>query len=382
MQLRLQLIFTLLFVTTLLCAGNVWAEVTVEARLNHTSFPVDRMSQLSITVNGASRNTDINLPHIDKISFHSRGQSSQINLSSGAFSSSLTHQYLVQAEEPGDYVIPTITVSVSGKDYLTKPINFTVIAAKHATSSNNEQSAQGLDEVAFLRVTQTDKHYPGEIVPITIKAYFNQKYRFDDFSLPTMQGKGVVSPQLQGDPVQNKESINNNVYHVLTWDTTLSGVKVGKQSVKFTMDAAILIPQQRVRQSPFGNSIFDNFLGGYQRKPISLASEETVFTVLPLPTEGKPVSFTGAIGTFDFKVTASPLSLTVGEPITLTMTISGNGNFDRVEAPVFPDITDWKTYTPTSEFLPENSDGLASKRFEQAIVVKNSSIREIPAGFV
>ena len=384
MQLRRILTSTLLFFLTCHLASDVCADVSVEASISRTSFSVNQMAQLTITVNGASRNVDIDLPQLDNIQLHNRGKSSQINMINGSVSSSTALNYLLQAEEPGDYTLPSIQVSVSGTTYQTAPIAFTVTAADQKNADNGAKNEPDLDEVAFLRVTGAGRHYPGEIVPITVKAYFSQQYRFDEISLPTLQADGIASPQIKENPTKTQETVNSKMYHVLTWKTTLSGVKAGKQKVKFTLDASLLIPQQRLRSSRFGGSLFDDsffsdFFGGYERRPITLQSNETDFTVLALPTQNKPDNFTGAIGTFDLEVTASPLQLAVGEPITLRIKITGTGNFDRVVAPVFPEIQGWKTYPPTTEQSPEHNGEAGSKVFEQAIVARDPATQEIPA---
>jgi hypothetical protein len=373
--------YTLLLFVAGSFSGTVYADVTVEAGLSHTSFSVDQMAQLTITVNGASRGADITLPQLEKITLHNRGKSSQVNMVNGTISSSLAHNYLVQADEPGSYTLPPVHVKVSGRDYMTEPLQFTVTAADRKNRDSGG-TGQNLDEIAFLRVTEAGTHYPGEIVPITVKAYFNQKYRFDEISLPALEADGIASPQIKENPAKTQETVNGRAYHVLTWNTTLSGVKAGRQTVKFTLDGSLLIPQQRKRQSPFGDpffddSVFSNFFGGYQRRPLTLESNETEFAVLGLPALNKPVDFTGAIGRFDMEVSASPLKLAVGEPVTLKIKISGDGNFDRVEAPEFPENQAWKSYPPTTELLTDQDGKVSGKVFEQAIVVRDATAQEI-----
>lgn len=386
MQIRGLTIFLLFCLTSLVLTTNpLHAEVGVEASLSHLSFPEDRMAQLTVTVSGASKNADIRLPEIDSISLHNRGQSSQINMINGTITSSLSHNYLVQAAQPGQFTIPAIEVRAAGKSYHTEPIAFTVTASGQSSNETHSKDGNSLAEAAFLKISFSGEHYPGEIVPLTIKAYFSQKYRFDEISLPTLQGDGVITPQLNTNPIKSQEAVNKRMYHVLTWETSLSGIKVGEHPVLFSLNASLLTQQKRRSSSPFGgnslfgDSLFDNFFSGYQRKPISLRSEETVFNVLPLPTDNQPAGFTGAIGTFDLKVSASPLNLEVGEPITLIMEISGTGNFDRVEAPQFPATTDWKTYSPTSDFSTETNNHSRTKVFEQAVVAKNPELSKIPA---
>lgn len=366
------------------------AAMSVEAALSHLAFPVDQGAMLSITVDGSSRISAIELPEIDGIRFTRRGQSSRINMINGSVSSSLTNNYLIQAEKPGIYTIPPIKVSAGGESATTKAMSFEVTAASAGSGGTAVSPGRsgGTDDVAFIRVSETGSHYPGEIVPVTIKAYFRQEYRTDIHSLVTLQGDGVVMPQLREKPAQTQEVVSGATYNVLSWQTTLSGIKEGNHPLTFSLEASLLIPQKRQSRSLFGGGglfddsmpgdpFFDSFLGGYQRKPITVTSPQIVFHVVPLPTENQPAGYSGAIGDFALKVTANHQDIEVGEPLTLTMAIAGKGNFDRVEAPVFPDGPDWKTYSPTST-LTEHGNS-STKTFEQAIVAKNEAAGEIPA---
>jgi hypothetical protein len=366
------------------------AGVSVEASLSHQSFPQDKVARLTITVTGTSRNADIALPEIDNIRLHNRGSSSQISVVNGAVSSSISHNYLVQAEKPGAYTIPPIKVTAGGGSFFTEPLQFQVTPTGQQPPGYAGEADQTADEIAFLRISQeSGSHYSGEIVPLTIKAYFTQAYRADISSLPTLNGDGVVMSPLPDKPQQTQESLKGRMYHVLTWDTSLTGVKTGEHAIRFSLDATLLIPQKRRNSSPFaGNSLYDDpffndsalesFFGGHQRKPIVSVSPEIVFHVLQLPSENQPDTFTGAVGDFDFEVTAKPIEVEIGEPITLTMEISGTGNFDRVEAPVFPENGDWKTYSPTANFTKRGDGSAGEKIFEQAIVAKNDSVTAIP----
>jgi hypothetical protein len=352
---------------------------------------VDKAARLTITITGTSRNVDIQLPEIDNIRLHNQGSSSQIRVVNSAISSSISHNYLVEADQPGRYTIPSITVSTGGKSYASQPLHFQVTPVGRQPSGHAGSTGQKAGELAFIRISEKSAgHYSGEIVPLTIKAYFTQAYRADINSLPTLDGDGVVMAQLQDKPRQTEESVNGRMYHVLTWDTSLSGVKVGEHPIHFTLDATLLIPKNRRPLSPFGgsslfddsffnDSAFDSFFGSHQRKPIVSVSPRIVFTVLPLPSENQPDNFTGAIGDFDLKVAATPLEVEIGEPITLTMEISGTGNFDRVEPPVFPESPDWKTYSPTSNFVQQRRNYSGTKLFEQAVVARSGAVTGIPA---
>ncbi len=365
------------------------AEVTVDASLSPLSFPQDLAARLTITVTGTSRSADITMPEIDNIQLRNQGTSSQISVVNGNFSSTVSHRYLVQADKPGKYTIPSLQVSAGGESYATQPIHFEVTKGGQQPSGYSTPDSSAAGEVAFIRISATGSHYPGEIVPFTIKAYFNQAYRADINSLPILRGDGVVMSQLPDKPQQTEESVKGRMYHVLTWETSLSGVKAGEHPISFSLDATLLIPQKRRARSSFGGSGFfddsffndsalDSFFGRTEQKPIVSVSPEVIFTVLPLPTEAQPENFTGAIGNFDLKVRATPVDVEVGEPITLTMEISGSGNFDRLEAPAFQENSEWKTYSPSSKFTEQGRSYTGTKIFEQAIVAKSAAVTGIP----
>jgi len=369
-------------------AVTAQAEISLEASLSHLSFPVDEGAMLTITVSGAGRVSSIELPEIAGISFQNRGQSSRINVINGSMTSSLANNYLVQAEKPGIYTIPPIKVTAGSETAVSKPLSFEVTGSSQGSTGNSTSADRSGAETAFIRIDEIGDCYPGEIVPIRIKAYFNRKYRTDINSLPVLHGDGVVMPQLREKPTQIEEIVSGVAYHVLIWDTTLSGIKAGKHPLSFSMEASLLVPQRRRPTSPFGGGLFeepnfndpffDSFFGTSQRKPIKVVSQEVNFNVIPLPLEKQPKNFNGAIGDFSLKVRSNRHELEVGEPLKLDIEISGSGNFDRVEAPTFPDGPEWKTYSPSASFASQGNSYTGTKTFEQAIVAKSGEVKEIP----
>lgn len=382
LRLLLSLMFSLLLGTV---ASPARADITLEAALSHLSFSVDQGTMLTVTVNGASRVTSIEVPEVAGLRFHNRGQSSRVNIVNGEMSSSLAHTYLIQAEKPGTYTIPPIKVTAGRETGVTKPLSFEVTASGASTTTGTTRSDE---EVAFIRLEVEGDHYPGEIVPVRIKAYFNQRFKTDINSLPSLRGEAVAMPQLREKPQQSEERQGGVTYHVLSWDTTLSGLKVGKHAISLAMEASLIQPQRRRQLSPFGGSLFDdplmndpffdNFFGGVQRKPITVRSSEVIFSVIPLPGEGRPENFSGAIGDFTLKVSADRGQLEVGEPLKLSMEISGQGNFERIDPPTFPESHTWKTYTPTSSFVENGNSYTGSKTFEMAVVARDAGAKEIP----
>lgn len=371
------------------------ANVDVSATMNTQSFPLDRVATLNLTVNGV-RSFQPQIPEVEGLQFHQRGQSTQLQIVNGSYSASVTTTFLVQAMRVGHFIIPPIQVGTQEGNFVTKPIAFEVTAASSTrpqvansgVSSSTRLGAGDAEEVAFLRVTPAKEiSYSGEEVPVQIKAYFRDGIQIRSINLPQLIGEGFVLQQLSGKPVQSREIVNNVQYTVLTWNSSLSGIKEGTHTLGMELEARLLSKEQRRRSSQrhpmfndpfFGDSFFDDFFGSYREKEVTIASPELEVTVCSLPVDGRPENFSGAIGDFKLDVSAEPVEIWPGDPITLRMTVSGHGNFNRVQVPKLSREKGWKIYTPSAEYFEDTQPGYGKKVFEQAIVAKDRNLNEIP----
>ena len=63
-----------------------------------------------------------------------------------------------------------------------------------------------------------------------------------------------------------------------------------------------------------------------QTERVVASSQPLTVTVKPVPSAGQPASFSGGVGHFDLIAEASPTTLRVGDPLTLTLRIQGKPN--------------------------------------------------------
>jgi hypothetical protein len=388
-----RLLCILLFLAVAFTAAPRWcqAETTVSSSLNPAQFSVDMGAVLTITIIG-SRSADVHMPTIAGLSFQGRGRNTQMQFLNGSFSSSLSFTYLVQAEKPGKYTIPPVSVSVDGSTLTTKPITFEVTQAGSAPSTQGTAPpaptrlrAGETDKIAFLRLSELkDTSWTGEVIPLQIKAYFRQGIKAGLNALPILKGDGFVMPQLDQKPPQTEETVDGIAYSVLTWSSSLSAVKEGRHALTVELEATLLLPHRRNPfpglgdQDLFQDDFFQNFFGGFESKTVKVASRPITIEARQLPADNQPPDFSGAVGQFNLSVQAKPTKVEAGDPITLTMAVSGKGNFDRVEPPKFPEDQKWKAYSPAAEFKPGDNPTEGKKIFEQAIVVKDDRVTEIP----
>ncbi len=374
-------------------------EANISASLDPTSFSVDQAAQLTVQVTGSS-SAEPELPEVDGLRFFPHGQSSRMQWINGSYSSSVSYLYMVQADRAGTYVIPPIKATVDGKVLQTDSITCTVQPAGPAAIPPGAGQGGGImapggqtrlrsgesEKIGFMRIILKKKTaYVGELVPMTIKAYFRQGIQATINSEPHITGESFVLQHRAKKPLQTEELVNGIPYSVLTWNDSISGVKAGKFPLEVDLGATLLVRQQVVHPSGmfgspfFGDAFLNSFFGGgYKEKRVKLVGPKRSLTILDLPEKGRPANFGGAIGTFSLLVSVKPTTAKVGDPLTLKMVVTGTGNFDRVEPPVFPVGGGWKTYTPSSEFK-DLGNGRGRKKFEQAIVPTSSSLRAVPS---
>ncbi|MCJ7684331.1 MAG: BatD family protein, partial [Desulfobacteraceae bacterium] len=374
----------------------------ISVRLEPREIALGDAAILAVYISGEQTGRPSISP-VDGLRFFPMGQSSQYKSINGKISSTVSYMYQVQAENSGNYTIPPVRANINGQIKKTQPIGLRVSGpgrsrsssaaplpppapnvAKQTGTSNHRPGEE--NQIAFLRVTPSKyRSYVGELVPVEIKAFFRQGLQATLNSFPVVSNNAFACQGLSKKPTQTEEIIDGVPYAVLTWHTAMSAVKEGEHPVSAELAATLIIPQTSSRRHPvFGNSMFDddffnNFFNSTRKEAVKLTSSRENMRVLPLPKAGKPENFSGAVGRFKLWASASLKSCMVGDPITLEMTVKGDGNFDRVSSPLLTSTKRWKTYTPIASFKPADSSGYKGKKwFEQAIIPMEASIKKIP----
>ena len=131
--------------------------------------------------------------------------------------------------------------------------------------------------------------------------------------------------------------------------------------------------------SPFGGSPFGSRLSVQSSRPIVADVTVDATEVLPVPEQGKPADYRGAVGRYRIVSEAEPSHVAAGDPITLRMGIVGDGPMELVQAPPLAEIDavvqDFKVSDQSlAGFVRDDT-----KVFETTIRPRQAGIQEIPA---
>ncbi|MCK5451762.1 MAG: BatD family protein, partial [Candidatus Omnitrophica bacterium] len=163
-------------------------------------------------------------------------------------------------------------------------------------------------------------------------------------------------------------------YSALVFNQSLFAIKEGNYVIgPAQLNCNLMVKKETPnRVSRFSIDGFFSGRFGYRSYPVALESNEIPVTILPFPSEGKPLGFQGAVGDFNLDVYVKQFKVKVGDPITVRMSVTGDGNLDTVTAPEVGFIDDFKTYEPQID-RQENK-----KVYEQIFIPKNNQVSEIP----
>ena len=369
---------------------------SVTAVLSNSDTAVGETVELQIKVTGPGDARPPEEISIDGLEIHSTGTSRQFEIHNFATSSSVTYNYTILPLRAGRFTIPPQTVFAGGKT-LRSPelvLNVADSLARPTTTrpsrSAQTQSANAGDMVFAELIVPNKTAYVGEIVPVQIRMGFDARVHPRLVEPPEITGQGFTAQKLQQSS-QNLETINGRPYEVVTFKTAIAAARAGKFEIgPVKAKAQVVVPRRRNaprsrspfdlfdQDDPFSDPFFSNPFAQFgERRDVQISSQPVALEVKPLPPNAPP-SFSGAIGSFTMVTDAKPKSVQVGDPITVTTTIAGRGNFDRVNAPMIEDERGWHKYPPSSKFNQDDEVGISGTKTFEMVLSPNEKKQTLP----
>ena len=188
-------------------------------------------------------------------------------------------------------------------------------------------------DIVFLKAELPNRPvYRGEMFHVDMQVHFpgKQMRRIDINELrnhpPRARTEGIRF--LLNRPYFNAalERVNGHQYPIFHYKRAAVATRAGDLELVFNTELMV-----------------EDFTAVVPRKAkFELATDVLQLKVLPLPIEGRPASFTGAVGEFEMVVQADGDRVAVNNPVELTVTIRGQGALDTLTMPV-PDNA-WKGF--------------------------------------
>jgi hypothetical protein len=294
----------------------------------------------------------------------------------------------------GTFKIPPQTVEAGGSTMRTPELTLHVAADSSTAQSPQSKNSSAIDlsKIAFAELTLSKTTaYVGEMIPAVVRIGVNVRTPVESLgNLPEITGQGFTAQKAR-EPRQTIETIGGRTYQVFTFKTALSPARSGKIEVgPVQANAVVRIPRPSSRSQTMPRDLFDQndpFMDNFFRDPlftpstpqeVKIKSEAVTLEVKSLPP-GAPPEFGGAVGNFVLSNEAKPKMAQVGDPFTVTATITGRGNFDRVTAPAFEEEHGWHKYPPSADFKADDDIGISGTKKFETVLSANERKDKIPA---
>jgi hypothetical protein len=384
----------------------------IHAEVDRTNLSTDELLVLTVTIDATTGDsTSPNIPPLDGFEIVSRSTGSQISIINGDMTITKTYKFILHPITAGKLIIEPFTININGQGFGTHPI---VIEVSQGTGQMQPQrqpnpgptsplfpsipgfpsfpnlpgfqfpSLPGMPSLPSAGLDAMDPTFsldPSETPPelngqnLFVEAKVDKElpyqgeqviYRLRFFQGVELWGEieyhkpsftGLWHEQLPDEMVYSLESNGRN-YRVTDIQTTLFPTVVGEVTIE---PSIVNIPG-------------DVFRRGYR-----LETDPITLIVQPLPA-GAPVGYQGAVGNFVIQAEVDTNQTMVNEPITVKLTLQGEGNLHTLPEPELDSGGLWRAYDSQSNVDAgfQNGKLSGSRTWEHILVPTRAGALTIP----
>lgn len=344
-------------VALFIIANPLLAQVQFEARVSKNTLALNERLRVDFIMNVDGDN--FIQPSFDGFRIIA-GPSQQVSQSwvNGRSSFEKAYSYFLVPTRKGALVIKQAAIEFNGQVYKTNPVKINVTNAVQQSEEENDGQISADNNLYLVADVSKTNPYINEPITVVYKLYFSysigiggnweekSKPKYNNFWSQNIDIKQLVPEEgmFRGERFR----------YVVLRKTVLYPQKSGKLVIEpLSLDIPVQLPTNR-------RDMFGQFIVKDVTKNVTTGAK--TITVKGLPESGKPADFSGAVGSFDFKVTPSKTTLHNGESLELVVSAAGKGNLKlfTLPKPVVPNALEM--YDPVhTESVNTPLSGMAGK---------------------
>lgn len=380
-----------LVLALLLAAGSAHA---IEVQLTCSSPEVAPGEQFTVAVevkgSGVGSLPRPDLPLVSGLQEMGQYESRNFSYVNGRMTGSLVVQHVFVADQPGTYTIGPATVEKDGERAASGTITLQVQPGGSSSSPQSRAPAAPLreeslpspsDDRDLFVIGEVDQKQPYVNEQITYTFTFLRRVQVFEgtrYTPPTTTGFWTEEIDTT-DPTE--VTIDGRRYVAERVRTALFPTGPGEFTIgeaKLTTTVAEARQRRRDPFDIFGGDPFGFFRAG---REVQLKADPIRVRVKPLPEAGKPADFCGAVGKFTLRATTDRTDLQAGEPVTLKVSLNGEGNVRGVSTPDLSTLEGFKVYESQSSesSRAKNARIFGEKVWEFVLVPTTGGVAEIPS---
>lgn len=330
-----------------------FAQVKFEAKVSKTKLGVNERLRVDFEMNQNGDN--FSPPEFSNFTIvGGPNQSVSNSWINGVRSFSKTYSYFLAPKKQGRFPIGQATIEIEGETYKTSPVMVEITGAVSRPNDPNNVEQVLSENIHLVAEISKTNPYLNEAVTVVYKLYVSPETgvsNWREISSPRYNDFWSQNIDLKAMKVENGSYKGKDYRFVILRKTVLYPQKTGTLEIEpLSLDITVDVPTNR-------RDFFGGRLMTQTQKTVSAGSK--TIRVKPLPTEGKPTDFSGAVGQFKFKLSSSKTQLNASESLQARVEVSGNGNLKLFQLPVLNLPSSLEVYEPEYiEKINTNAEGM------------------------
>ena len=329
------------------------AQINFEATVSKSKLALNERLRIDFVMNQNGDN--FSPPEFDNFQIiGGPNQSIKTSYVNGERKFSKTYSYFLKPLKKGKLKINQASIEIDGEIYKSLQIEVLITDSVKQPSDSITQYYND-DDIELRALISKGSPYLNEPITVVYKLYYKAPINISDAretetpKFKDFWSQTIKIPQLKVE----RDIYKGQNYNVVEWrKVVLYPQKVGELEISpLSLNLVLDVPTDK--RDFFGNVIYDQ-----TSQMISTGMRRII--VKDLPQLGKPDSFSGAVGNFEFDVILNKNSLRATESFQAELKVKGNGNLKLFDLPNILVPNSMELFEPErEELISTNLSGMS-----------------------
>ena len=329
------------------------AQVNFEASVSKSKLALNERLRIDFVMNQNGDN--FSPPEFENFQIiGGPNQSIKTSYVNGERKFSKTYSYFLKPLKKGKLSINQASIEIDGEIYKSLQIEVLITDSVKQPSDSTTQYYND-DDIELRALISKGSPYLNEPITVVYKLYYKAPINISDAretetpKFKDFWSQTIKIPQLK----VTREIYKGQNYNVVEWrKVVLYPQKIGELEISpLSLNLVLDVPTDK--RDFFGNVIYDQ-----TSQIISTGMRRII--VKDLPQIGKPASFSGAVGNFEFDIILNKNSLRATESFQAELKVKGNGNLKLFDLPDILVPNSMELFEPErEELISTNLSGMS-----------------------
>ena len=329
------------------------AQVNFEASVSKSKLALNERLRIDFVMNQNGDN--FSPPEFENFQIiGGPNQSIKTSYVNGERKFSKTYSYFLKPLKKGKLSINQASIEIDGEIYKSLQIEVLITDSVKQPSDSTTQYYND-DDIELRALISKGSPYLNEPITVVYKLYYKAPINISDAretetpKFKDFWSQTIKIPQLK----VTREIYKGQNYNVVEWrKVVLYPQKIGELEISpLSLNLVLDVPTDK--RDFFGNVIYDQ-----TSQIISTGMRRII--VKDLPQLGKPASFSGAVGNFEFDIILNKNSLRATESFQAELKVKGNGNLKLFDLPDILVPNSMELFEPErEELISTNLSGMS-----------------------